>query len=349
MDLDGLWRSPEDWPEDTPPLDGWIRQADGTWRAPDIVVVDDTPAPKIEVATNVQEVANNDETAEATPRRSRQAQADRKAIFAVVGIVAGALIILATALFLITGAGAEDIVVPSAESESSVIFSAETAAARLERQQAAAVEAPGVAIAQLASLGLTIDAPPNNFDLLDWTAERTDCLDVGEQVLVRRSAQPIVWADQLECVPDSGRWTDPYLGSSITRTLDADVTLHVPAAIAFASGGYDWTPTTRQAYLTDVAHPATLTITTAGSGHNPRGQGPSEWKPSVRSTWCAYAVDWVAVKARWELTITEAEREALESMLATCGDADSDGPRLSSMVIDSLSVPTINRIGDVGE
>ena len=352
MDLDGQWRSPETWPEDTPPLEGWIRQSDGSWRAPDIVVVEDVPErPKIKAAQNATATIGNEATSKGAtkdaPRLSRQAQADRKAIFTVVGILAGGLIVLAAALFLINSAGAEDIAVPE-EPQSSVIFSAETEAVRLERQQAAALEAPANAVAQLADLGTTTDAPAN-FDLLDWTAERTDCLDIGEQVLVRRSTQPIVFADQLGCVPDSGRWTDRYLGTSITRTLDADVSLHVPAAIAFASGGHEWTPATRQAYLTDIAHPATFTITTAGSGHNPRGHGPAEWRPSVRSTWCAYAIDWVGVKARWELTVTDAEREALQAMLATCDDADSDGPRLASMVIDSLSEPTINRIDGLGE
>ena len=31
MDLDGQWKPPQEWPESTPPLPGWIRNADGMW------------------------------------------------------------------------------------------------------------------------------------------------------------------------------------------------------------------------------------------------------------------------------------------------------------------------------
>ncbi len=31
MDLDGQWKPPQEWPESTPPLPGWTRNADGLW------------------------------------------------------------------------------------------------------------------------------------------------------------------------------------------------------------------------------------------------------------------------------------------------------------------------------
>lgn len=31
MDLDGEWKPPQEWPESTPPLPGWTRNADGLW------------------------------------------------------------------------------------------------------------------------------------------------------------------------------------------------------------------------------------------------------------------------------------------------------------------------------
>jgi len=34
MDLDGSWKSPEHWPESSPPLPGWTRGPDGLWSAP---------------------------------------------------------------------------------------------------------------------------------------------------------------------------------------------------------------------------------------------------------------------------------------------------------------------------
>lgn len=36
MDVEGQWQPPENWPESSPPLPGWVRTADGTWTAPTI-------------------------------------------------------------------------------------------------------------------------------------------------------------------------------------------------------------------------------------------------------------------------------------------------------------------------
>ncbi len=346
MDLEGVWRAPEEWPEDTPPLQGWIRGDDGRWREPRMSeAVEESHAPLA--------VAERVEKSDEQPRRSRQAEADRRAMLMVAGIIAGAMVILAAALILITQAGAEDTVDADSSPQGSVVFAAETDEVKMARRTALAAEAPEAARSALSTMvvrsGTGEEDSLVGFDVVEWTADRTDCLDIAEQVLVERSRTPIAWADNLECVPDRGRWSDRYLGTTISRTLDADVTLHVPAAVAYVSGGSEWTTVTQQRYLTDTAHPAVLEITSAGSGHNPRGQGPEAWKPSDRSTWCAYAIDWIAVKSRWELSVTDAERSELNSMLDTCSDPTSAGPDLWTMPIDEIAPPTIERIESASE
>ena len=47
-------------------------------------------------------------------------------------------------------------------------------------------------------------------------------------------------------------------------------------------------------------------------------RSPDESKPPNHGDWCEYAKAWVAVKARWHLTITGAEKAALASMLFGC-------------------------------
>jgi len=344
MDLDGVWRSPEDWPGDNPPADGWVRGSQTRWSPPDDIEIIEDPEPERDRLVEPTAPSTDDDS---SPRLSRQAKADRRAMFTVAGVVAGGLLLLVAVLVLITGAGAEDLA-DSDNPEDSVIIAAETDAGRAERLNNATAAAPGVAQEQLSQLPVRT-ADPTGFDPLDWVAERTDCLDMAEQVLVARSAQQIVWADNLECVPDRGSWTDRYLGTEITRTLDAEVSPHVPAAIAYASGGDQWTAATRQAYLVDVAHPATLQITAAGSGHNPRKDDPAGWKPSVRSVWCAYAVDWITVKARWEMSVSTDEVEALSEMLDTCSEPESSGADEATLVVDQRTTPTIKRLEDLAE
>ena len=47
-------------------------------------------------------------------------------------------------------------------------------------------------------------------------------------------------------------------------------------------------------------------------------RGLEEWRPPDESYWCQYATDWAEIKAWWELTMTDAEAEAVVLMLHTC-------------------------------
>ena len=99
-------------------------------------------------------------------------------------------------------------------------------------------------------------------------------------------------------------------------------------------------------FLADIEHPATLHVIAADSGHNPRAQSPAEWRPSDPSTWCAYAVDWIAVKTRWELGVTGAEAGALRDMLESCDDSDSDGADPATVPVQPVPGPEIVKLED---
>lgn len=265
----------------------------------------------------------------------------------IVGGAFGAaalLVLLALVLQSRAGAIAEE---PEVEVASEVVFAAETDEIRAERRREAAMAAPPEALALLAQLdvrdGQDTDAI---FDPSQWEPSNEDCLDLTEEVLIERSTVPVIWVDNLECVPSEGLWSDPYLGTTITRTIDADVRPLVPPEVVFLSGGADWTPTTRTSFLTDTMHPATLVILASEGGHNPRNQAPDVWRPSNEETWCGYAVDWVAVKARWELSVSQAESDALNEMLTTCDQSNSNGAHPQSMLIDPIEPPVIERLGN---
>ena len=278
--------------------------------------------------------------------RSLQAERDIRAMLLVGGAIGVAVLLLIVALVLQSRAGAaeQEAVAPTDPVPPEVIFAAETEAVREQRRQAARLDAPVAALAQLEVLEVSNVDASIAFDESLWTASSEGCLDVSERVLVGRSTEPIVWADNLECVASDGRWVDLYLGIELTRTIDAEVQSLVPLSNVHASGGADWTPATRDRFLNDTDHPATLVILAADSGHNPRSAAPDVWRPSNEASWCGYAVDWVAVKARWELSITAAESAALAEMLATCDQPGSTGAHAVSMVIDPIAAPTIDRL-----
>lgn len=348
MDIDGVWHSPREWPEDDPPLDGWARGDDGFWHAPRVEVERLWAPVQVErLGPAVVALAEPPDDVIAPKTLSRQAQADRRAMFTVAGVIAGATLLLVAALILITQAGASDPDEPDPES-SEVIYAVQTEALRAARQREVALEAPTVARAQLSALtvrpSIVLEQTAETFEPDDWRPNGERCLDFDEIVLVERSSVPVAWADQLECVPDQGRWTDRYLESVLTRTVDAEVVPLIPPRVVHASGGASWTALTRQSYLTDLEHRATLQIVSAGAGHNPRDQDPSQWKPSSGDIWCAYAVDWISVKSHWQLDVHEAEVMALAEMLDTCNAATSSGADPETVLVEPLAPPTIERV-----
>ena len=286
---------------------------------------------------------------------SLQAKRDIRAMLLVGGAIGVAVLLLIAALVLQSraGAAAPDAATPTELAPPEVIFAAETEAVREQRRQDARLIAPAAALAQLETLEVregetdaaTSDESNDDASVDEslWVASSEGCLDVSERVLIDRSLVPIVFADNLQCVPSEGRWTDSYLSIDMTRTIDTEVRSLVPLDIVISSGGSQWTPATRDQFLNDTAHPATLLVLAADSGHNPRNASPDVWRPSNEATWCGYGIDWIAVKARWELTVTPAESAALAEMLSTCDQPGSTGAHASSMVIDPIAAPTIER------
>ena len=355
LDPDGIWRAPSEWPEEYPPLQDWVRNDDGTWSAPPVahdLSSDDSStssrAAHAPQASIPDQVAMQTLTLErpAAPKRSRQGEADVRAMLTVGGAFAAAALLVLMALILQSRAGAV-VEEPEVEVASEVVFAAETDVVRAERRREAATNAPPQALAMLSLLEVRNgeDGEPV-FDATQWVSSSDDCIDFAEEVLIERSLVPVIWIDNLECVPSEGLWSDPYLGIDLTRTIDAEVRPLVPPEVVNRSGGADWTPTTRASFLGDTTHPATMVVLAADSGHNPRSQAPDAWRPSNEQTWCGYAIDWIAVKARWELSISEAELAALEEMLATCDQPNSNGAHPQSMVIDPIEPPVIERLGN---
>lgn len=341
MDADGTWCPPEEWPEDTPPLDGWIRAENGRWQ--------DAGSVPVSKPTSAQQVSTRsaavEEESVAPKRRSRQAEADRRAILSVLGALVAAGLLLIAALVVINQADAspDAVDITTSTSQPRVIFQAETEA---ERRSSAAAQAPTEALEQL--LALSIRSGPAEtavFDSQAWMPETDSCLDVAEQALVARSAVDVTFADERECELARGRWTDRYQGTELQIVTDTEVQALVPPQDVHLSGGADWTVDTRQGYLADLDHPATLHVIARSSGHNPRGESPDRWRPSSRATWCAYAIDWVAVKFRWSLSVTPAEHVALSEMLETCNEAGSNGADPGSLATSSVPDPQIATVG----
>ena len=173
-------------------------------------------------------------------------------------------------------------------------------------------------------------APYRRAEWGGWTTE--GCQDTRTRVLVR-DAEPgtILWRDgegegsnsSKECEVAYGRWTDPYTGAVISDPSRIDVDHMVPLKNAHESGGWRWSRERKRAYANDLNYRNHLRAT-LGSVNRAKGdKGPDRWRPPKREAWCAYSLAYGAIKFRWGLSGTEAERLAVGEMMKTCGNPDA--------------------------
>lgn len=121
---------------------------------------------------------------------------------------------------------------------------------------------------------------------------------------------------------------DPYSGGDVTYekggASDIDVEHVVARSEAWDSGASEWTQERRDAFAND---PLELLAVSSGGNRAHGEKDAAGWLPSVgvKSTGvnnpaydCYYVARQIAVKAKYDLSVDKAEKNAMEDVLATC-------------------------------
>ncbi|MFY1689281.1 HNH endonuclease family protein [Plantactinospora sp. WMMB782] len=119
------------------------------------------------------------------------------------------------------------------------------------------------------------------------------------------------------CNVVGGRWSSRYDNRALSDPSDVDIDHMVPLANAWRSGADEWDDDRRSDFANDLDRPQLVAVS-ASSNRAKGDQDPSQWKPPNRDDWCQYAEDWIAVKHFWRLSVTSAEKAALDDMLGSC-------------------------------
>ena len=150
-------------------------------------------------------------------------------------------------------------------------------------------------------------------DLFDhWSDLDGDRCNTRYEVLVAESLEPAETSDG--CRPTSGLWLSAFDGTTTTNPRSFDIDHLVPLAEAWDSGANSWSSSRREAFANDETSPLTLIAVSASSNRSKGDRDPAEWLPPAVGYRCEYVAGWVAVKARWELSIDPAEKTAIESV-----------------------------------
>lgn len=189
---------------------------------------------------------------------------------------------------------------------------------------------PGEYHQLLASLPVKGRAPMTGYDRDLFGEAWTDDVDVEfgrngcdtRNDILRRDFETVqIRPGTQGCLVESGTIIDPYSGDEIEftrgRGTSSDVQIdHVVAlADAWAKGARTLDERTRQNFAND---PDNLLAVDGGLNAQKGAGDAATWLPPNRAFRCAYAQRQITVKARYDLWVTEAERDALERQLDTC-------------------------------
>ena len=152
-----------------------------------------------------------------------------------------------------------------------------------------------------------------------WSdVDRNGC-DQRNDVLHRDLTEVEVRDGTQGCVVIAGVLDDPYTGQSVPFAK-ADASLvpidHVvPLAAAWVQGAASWSDDQRETFANDLAN---LMATTRAENSSKGDSTADEWVPSDPTYGCSYATVVVTVKSTYALSVTPAEAQALQGLLATC-------------------------------
>ena len=182
-----------------------------------------------------------------------------------------------------------------------------------------------------------------------WTDTDHNSCDTRDDIL-RRDLRALSMSGA--CRVMNGTLNDPYTGERVYfvrgGASEVDIDHVVALSNAWASGAARWPFGKRVAVANDR-----LNLLAVGASVN-RAKGDAnaaEWLPPARGYWCAYVARQVAVKRKYGLWVTSAERRRMLQVLSACprqnlpapgplptvASGVGSGPRITGGAVDATS------------
>lgn len=174
----------------------------------------------------------------------------------------------------------------------------------------------------LAKLAIKGRAPKTGYDralFSDGWGDIGDC-DARNYILAR-DLRSITWRESPRCTVATGILNDPYTATKIyflrgVGTSNAVQIDHVVAVSdAWQKGAQKLPFSQRYAFYND---PLNLLAVDGRANMQKSDSDAASWLPPNRKYWCPYVSRQIAVKYKYRLWVTSAERDAMARVLKTC-------------------------------
>ncbi|MBC9716758.1 HNH endonuclease [Streptomyces sp. TRM66268-LWL] len=182
---------------------------------------------------------------------------------------------------------------------------------------------PGSALAAVDGLTVKGRAPKTGYDRdrfgSPWADTDSNGCGTRDDILARDLEE--VRTDEDECTVLAGELApDPYSGQDVSFERGhskVDIDHLVALSDAWQKGAQKWEPGKRIAFAND---PLNL-LAVGASANRSKGDGDAAtWLPSVKGFRCEYVAGQVAVKRKYGVWVTAAERDAMRRILTGCPD-----------------------------
>jgi len=175
-----------------------------------------------------------------------------------------------------------------------------------------------------------------------WTT--IDGCSTRDRVLIAESTS-FAQVDPFGCRVVAGDWVSPFDGAMWEDPAEIQIDHLVALKEAWESGAWAWTEAERRAFANDIEDPRSLNAVTGSVNQAKSDFDPPRWLPPLAEARCRYLADWIAVKARWQLSMDGTEMNFLRSYVpANC--ADLRVAPWETVPVSQVAAPTDTTSGD---
>lgn len=152
----------------------------------------------------------------------------------------------------------------------------------------------------------------NRKDWKHWVDADHDCLNTRSEILKLRSRGQIT-LNKKGCTVIGGVWDDYYYPEVHTSAKKVDIDHLIPLKNAHETGGAAWSKNEREVFAND---PENLVITNLSYNRKKGAKGIDGWLPVHKDYACKYIKDWVKLKKKYRLLMTDKEQQTVN--LSAC-------------------------------
>ena len=177
----------------------------------------------------------------------------------------------------------------------------------------------------LSAIAVKGRAPKTGYDrdalFGDWADPDGNGCDARNDVLARDLTNVVFGTGSDRCLVLSGTLLDPYSGKKINFVRGQGTSSLVPidhvvaVSDAWQKGAFKWDATKRVNFYND---PLNLKATQRSLNSQKRDGDAATWLPPLKSYRCAYVAQQIAVKAKYGIWVTKAEKDAMLRILSAC-------------------------------